>query len=259
MHAISQRLHGASLAGKLFRLPLKLLPGGMVVAVKSGLNRGCKWIVGTGTHSCWLGFYEHDKQQAVARFSRTGMVMFDVGANVGFYTLAFSRLAGDAGRVFAFEPDASNMVKLRRHVALNHLTNTVVVQMAVAARTELVGFTSGKSGETGHIGGEGYLVPAASLDELIASSALAAPDFVKMDVEGAEASVLEGARVLLATNRTVWLIALHGEVPKRDCFRLLREYGYLIQDLAGHPVDEHFSGDEIAAIPAQLVHGAQSG
>ena len=255
MHAISQRLQSASLAGKLLRLPLKLLPRGTVVAVKSGLNRGYKWVIGAGTHGCWLGFYERDKQQAIERFARPGMVMLDLGANVGFYTLALSRLAGDAGRVFAFEPDASNMIQLRRHVALNQLTNTVVVQMAVAARTELVGFTPGESGETGHIGGEDYLVPATSLDELIATGAISEPDVVKMDVEGAEASVLEGAPALLARGRTVWLIALHGEKSKRDCFHLLVEKGYIIQDLSGHPVDENFTGDEIVAIPAHPVDG----
>lgn len=259
MHAISQRLHGASFSGKLLRLPLKLLPHGMIVVVRTGLNRGCKWVVGAGTHGCWLGFYEKEKQQAIERFARPGTVMFDIGANVGFYTLALSRQAGDAGRVFAFEPDAGNMVKLRHHVALNQCANTVVVQMAVAARTELVGFISGESGETGHIGGEEYLVPATSLDEFVASNPKSTPDLVKMDVEGAEASVLEGARALLAAGRAVWLIALHGEAQKRDCFNLLREYGYLIQDLSGHLIDETFCGDEIVALPAQMVHGAYSG
>lgn len=259
MYVMSQRLHGASFAGKIFRLPLKLLPRGMIVAVMSGLNQGRKWVVGAGTHSCWLGFYERDKQMAVERFVRPGMVMFDVGANVGFYTLAFSRLGGDAGRVYAFEPDAGNVVKLRRHAVLNHLSNTAIVQVAVAGHIGLVGFTSGAAGETGRLGGDDYLVPVTSLDTLVASSAVSAPDFVKMDVEGAEASVLEGARELLAAGRTIWLIALHGEIPKRDCFRLLKEYGYLIEDLAGHRVDETFGGDEIAAIPGHLANSPQSG
>lgn len=257
MHAISQRLSGASLAGKIFRLPLKLLPRGVVVTVKSGLNRGCKWVVGAGTHGCWLGFYEHDKQQAIKRFAYPGMVVFDVGANVGFYTLAFSRYAGGEGRVFAFEPDAGNVVQLRRHVALNRLANTVVVQAAVAARTEMVGFTSGESGETGHIGGREYLVPATSLDAFIASNDIPKPDLVKMDVEGAEASVLEGASALLSSGLAVWLIALHGEAPKRDCFRLLRAYEYLIQDLYGNQIGEDFDGDEIVAIPSRGSHRTQ--
>lgn len=254
MYAISQRLHSASFVGKFFRLPLKLLPRGMVVTVKSGLNQGCKWVVGAGTHSCWLGFYEHDKQRAIERLVRPGMVMFDVGANVGFYTLAFSRLVGEEGRVYAFEPDAGNVVRLRRHVSLNNLANITVVQTAVSVCTELVGFTSCGSGETGHIGGKDYLVSAISLDEVVASSTVSEPDFIKMDVEGAEAFVLEGARTLLSAGRAVWLIALHGEKPKRDCFRLLREYGYLIQDLEGHPVDESFRGDEIAVFPQSLVN-----
>lgn len=74
MFEINRTFHGASLFGRLLRLPLKLLPAGLTVPVLSGLNRGMKWKVGSSVHGCWLGFYEKDKQQLIARLIQPGDV-----------------------------------------------------------------------------------------------------------------------------------------------------------------------------------------
>lgn len=111
-----------TLRGRLLRLPLRLLPRGMVVSVRSGINHGLHWIIGSSTHGCWLGTYETHKQDAVRRLARPGMTIFDVGANAGFYTMAFSRLVGAKGRVYAFEPFAENVANLLKHVAINRKT-----------------------------------------------------------------------------------------------------------------------------------------
>src|SRR5574341_2129532 len=112
MYELSRRLHGTSLFGRFVRLPLKLLPSRLMVPVLSGTNRGMKWEVGASTHGCWLGFYEKDKQELIARLVKPGMRAFDIGANAGFYTLALSRLVGDHGKVWAFEPLAQTVVTL---------------------------------------------------------------------------------------------------------------------------------------------------
>jgi len=52
--------------GRLSRLPLRLLPGRMVVSVLSGINKGYRWRVGSNIHGCWLGTYESDKQQLMS-------------------------------------------------------------------------------------------------------------------------------------------------------------------------------------------------
>ena len=67
----------ASFLGWFLRLPLRLLPKASVVRVRTGLNKGMRWIVGSGTHGCWLGTYESDKQQALKQFVKTGMTVFD--------------------------------------------------------------------------------------------------------------------------------------------------------------------------------------
>ena len=156
---IAQRVSHRTVAGKAIRLPLRLIPNNMVVPVLGGINRGMRWVTGAGTTSgCWLGSYEEDHVGALRQVVRPGMIAYDVGANAGFYTLALSRIVGDAGRVFSFEPDARNAHLLRRHLDLNNIRNVTFVQAAVSSSVGLVAFSGWELIDT-----SAYLVPAISL------------------------------------------------------------------------------------------------
>lgn len=85
--------------GKLLRLPLKLIPDKTVLPVLQGKLKGKKWIKGSSINGCWLGTYEFDKQQLFQDYVKPGMVIYDVGANAGFYTLLSSVLTGNSGKV----------------------------------------------------------------------------------------------------------------------------------------------------------------
>lgn len=224
------------------------------MTVRAGINRGRKWIVGSGVHGCWLGHYESDKQDVVRRIVQPGMNVIDLGAHAGFYTLAFSGLVENRGHVWAFEPFAVNAANLHRHFRLNSIANVTLVQVAVSDASGIAGFNVASNTSMGSLGdgaGSPYLVPCASLDDLLGSGLIAVPDVVKMDVEGAESRVLCGARQLLSRKKTVWLISLHGREQKRLCAQLLREAGYLIFQLDGAPAEAgEECADEIVARPA---------
>jgi len=210
-----------------------------------------KWIAGSSIHSCWLGWYELDKQVAIKPYIKPGMTVFDIGANAGFYTLAFSRLVGAQGRVWAFEPLAENVSNLIKHIRLNNLSNTTLVQAVVAGSSGIVGFdTEGKL--TGAISEEEfYKVPTVALDNLVESNAAPVPDVIKIDVEGAESMVLEGARSLLQQKRPILFLALHGDEETSRCLRILRFLRYKVFFLDGTPLDVTTSrnDEEIYAVP----------
>ncbi len=105
-----------TVVGKLLRLPLRLLPDGMAVPVLQGPLKGKRWLVGSSTHGCWLGSYEYEKQRLFAKKIKAGAVVFDIGANVGFYTLLTAMLVRPEGRVVAFEPVPRNIDFLRKHI-----------------------------------------------------------------------------------------------------------------------------------------------
>lgn len=237
--------------GSLLRLPLRLVPGNAVVRVQSGVNRGLRWVVGSSDHGCWLGHYEQDKQEAIRRFLSPGMHVFDIGANAGFYTLASARLVGPSGQVWAFEPYAENARNLLRHVELNALGNVSVVQAAVASGAGISGFSIARSNSMGSISDtSAYLVPTLSVDEFCRQRRIAAPDLMKIDVEGAEQQVLEGARGVLSEGRTVIFLALHGPEQERRCIASLDALGYRLAYLDGQEArDRPLRSDEIVALP----------
>ena len=247
------RIPSTSLLGQAMRWPLRLVPKRAVMTVRSGLNAGLKWVAGSSIHGCWLGHYEQDKQALVARLVKPGMKVFDIGANAGFYTLAFARLTGAAGHVWAFEPFAENAANLLGHLRLNAIGNVSLVQAAVADRPGVAGFQIAQSNSMGMLATHvtAYMVPTVTLDALMQDGTLPMPDLIKMDVEGAEALVLAGAKMLLRQRTAVWLIALHGDAPMRACLALLHEAGYQVFRLDGQALAEDAAYvDEIYAMPA---------
>jgi FkbM family methyltransferase len=237
-----------SLAGRLLRLPVRALPARSVMRVRRGPARGMKWIAGSSVHGCWLGTYELEKQKSLERFIRPGMTIYDIGAQAGFYTLFFSRLAGDRGKVYAFEPCSYEARFLIDHVRLNHLDNVRVVQAAVSEKRELLPMSSDRGMCENRLGDDPdttLMVPTISLDD----SGLPAPDLIKMDVEGAEAAVLLGAQGTMREARPVLFVALHGDEQRKTCSIILRDAGYSIHGLDGQSLSGAPLVDEIYALP----------
>lgn len=108
-----------TLIGRVVRVPLALIPKSAVVPILRVPLHGHRWIVGSATHGSWLGTYEGTKQRLFASSVTAGAVVFDVGANVGLYTLIAAVRSGRGGRVFAFEPLPRNVDFLRRHLRYN--------------------------------------------------------------------------------------------------------------------------------------------
>jgi FkbM family methyltransferase len=185
------------------------------------------------------------------RFLSPGMLVFDIGANAGFYTLAFARLVGPSGRVWAFEPYAENVRNLLRHVELNALENVSVVQAAVTSAVGISGFSIAQNNSMGSISEtSGYLVPTISVDEFCRQRGIRAPNLMKIDVEGAETQVLEGARGTLSEGKTVIFLALHGPEQEQRCIASLDALGYRLVHLDGQGACERpLHSDEIVALP----------
>jgi len=237
--------HG--LLGKLIRLPLRLLPPSARIKIPTGINRGATWVVGSGRHQCWMGTYERAMQDVICRLVRPGMVAWDVGANVGFYTVALSNLVGSNGHVVAFEPDGLNAAYLLRHIELNKVTNVQVVQAAVCSSVGLISFSVGAASTNGAIVDASCLkVPSLSPDEFLSTRNGMPPDFMKIDVEGAEAEVLMGSARLLAMHKPDLVVAMHSPEAKRACAEILKRAGYSLYNLAGNRVTE-IGCDEILA------------
>lgn len=225
------------LAGILLRLPLRLVPRHMTLRIIQGELHGKKWIAGSSDHGCWLGSYEFDKQRFMAKTVKPGTVFFDIGANVGFYTLLASTLVGDEGKVFAFEPFPKCINLLKKHLKMNAVQNVTLFETAVSDRIGKASFQEGPSDSMGHLSETGTVaVEMVSLDDLFFKGVLPLPQYMKIDVEGAEFSVLQGAKHLLTAGSPTLFLATHGSEVHSQCLSFLRSLNYVCQplDVAQH-------------------------
>jgi FkbM family methyltransferase len=196
-----------------------------------------------------------------------GDVVFDVGANLGYYTLLFSHLAGRRGRVHAFEPIPETLAALEAGLARERrFDNVTLNEWALSDRTGSLPFfvpgdDHGQASMARHAAGSwsrphevrSHECRVRTLDDYCRESG-AAPSFVKCDVEGAELLVLRGGAVTLAACRPLlhlevnpdWTRSL-GYAPP-EIVRFLAGLGYsrfLLVEQAVRPL-----GDPEAAIAA---------
>ncbi len=230
-----------TLLGKLLRLPLRLLPQGLIIPILHGRLRGKKWIVGSGNHGCWLGIYEYGKQSIFTKLVKEGSVLFDIGAHVGYYTLLSSILTGPKGKVFAFEPLPDNIIYLKKHIQLNNITNVSIVEAAVSDCCGQAYFDHGppshlgrRSSYIGRLSPRGkLLVRTVSLDGLYSKGDITIPNYMKIDVEGNEILVLRGAISLITNYNPIIFLSTHGINVNKHCCDLLESINYQIEAIDG--------------------------
>jgi FkbM family methyltransferase len=230
-------ISNTSFFGKILRLPLRLIPRRAVLPILQGPLRGKKWIAGSGNHGYWLGSYEMEKCIRFAEAVHAGGVVYDLGGNVGYYTLISAFRAGPRGRVFAFEPLPRNLDFLRRHLALNRIENVTVIDAAVSDRSGTVRFAEDSSTSKGRIGESGFEVRSLALDDWIQKEGIPDPMLIKIDIEGAEFQALQGMRRMLARARPPVFLSTHSGKVHRECLGLLESFGYRVEALDGRPLE----------------------
>jgi FkbM family methyltransferase len=224
--------------GKLLRMPLKLIPGKTVLPILQGPLKGKKWIKGSSINGCLLGTYELEKRVLFSKYVKPGFVVYDVGANVGYYSLLDSVLTGMEGKVFSFEPLPENISYLKKHIELNKIENISVVENAVSNEVTNLRFIATDNRSMSHISNEGEIeIETTSLDEFI-KDGNPLPDLIKMDIEGAEYDALLGAKEILKSVKPVIFLATHSNELRAKCIKLLIENGYTITPIDNKPVEE---------------------
>jgi FkbM family methyltransferase len=235
------RIPSTSLLGKVLRVPLRLIPRNAEVRIVQGPLRGMRWIVGSGNHGYWLGIYELDKQKLFYSSLKEGDVVYDLGANVGYYSLLASQAVGATGRVVCFEPSLRNISYIRRHLQVNSISNCDVIEAAVSSSNGIGFFDKSPDSFQGHLAKESEntaSVKTVSLDSLVSSGQLQPPTVVKCDIEGAEYEALLGARSTLERFSPIIFLATHGPDVHERCCDFLFNLGYELSALGGMAVTQ---------------------
>jgi FkbM family methyltransferase len=199
------------------------------VRIVQGPLRGKKWIAGSSNHGCWLGSCAYEKQMAFCGEVRNGSVWYDLGANVGFYSLLASTLVGNEGMVFSFEPSPRNLEYLSKHIELNRVSNCRIFDMAVSSSDGVAQFYLDPNPAEGRLIQDKHKhtvsVTKVKLDTLVFSRQMAPPDSLKCDIEGGEYEALRGAEAILRQFVPVIFLSTHGPEVHRHCCELLGTLG----------------------------------
>jgi FkbM family methyltransferase len=241
--------HGVQLASRWLRR--------RDVTIAHGHGKGLRFNAGGANPGYALGTSEPHIQDVLARLLRPGAVFWDVGANVGFFTVIAARLVGEAGHVVAVEPVPENLDALAHNVALNRLQNVTVIPRAAAVDDRQRCMEQAGEPTWARVVADDaprpadhplLAVQAIRLDDVASSFAVPEPDVVKIDVEGLECSVVHGMAALLRRRRPTIVCELHGTAE--EFLALMASFHYRTRSIRDdHTADRALWHSHVLATP----------
>lgn len=208
------------------------------------------------------GNYEVEETRFCERWLRPGDTALDIGANIGLYTLLFAKLVGPAGTVVAFEPDPANHDRLLSNLALNGAGNVTPERFAVYSEPGTVTLNRFRRGlgpwstlgspvlpDPARAGRttapvESVLVEAVTLDGYCAERGIERVRLLKVDVEGAELDVLQGAASLLG-GRSIDAVLFEVSLPQTASLGHTADAVFGLLDAAGYVARRVVAGGDV--------------
>jgi FkbM family methyltransferase len=213
--------------------------GTVTVTIPDGPNAGLRLHVDQSMPLYYWLKESHDQDLVRELQSRIapGMVVMDVGANIGYNTMMFARWVGAAGRVLSFEPDPMNMQRLRRHCEINELKGVELLPLALSDQEGQLRFAAIGQGQSRVLtndtadNDETVMVEAVRMDDVAVSLGLERLDAIKIDVEDHEVAVLRGCEETLGRFKPFVLIEVHSVESLIGCSAVLRKLGYTVEPI----------------------------
>jgi FkbM family methyltransferase len=206
-------------------------PEGSIRRVLWGPGRGLRYRVFPGYGWAYIyGGWEPELVHVMSLHISLGATVYDLGANYGMHTLLFARLVGESGRVYAFEPHPGVFASLNEQLTLNDLRTVVSVPEAVCERTGTAFFDEAAERACGHLANDTSRrhleVRTTTLDDFVFERSAKPPDFIKIDIEGAESSALRGAMKTIRRYRPTMVIELHNPIEDNAVGEILASLSY---------------------------------
>jgi len=192
----------------------------------------------------FTGVYEASSNKILEKYIKPGSIVIEAGANIGTETLLLSRLAGNQGSIFAFEPVSALKDRLEENCRLNSLDNVIIEQLALGESNGSISFYIADEAFTNqgmgskrlvnqHLKNE-IIVSQVTLDTYCEQKGITTLHFIKMDIQGAELDLLKGGEKIITQSRPfIFLEAGDGWSSLADLYEWLSSSGfevYLIRE-----------------------------
>jgi len=188
--------------------------------------------------------YEDENIAFLKEHVKAGHMVFDIGAHLGLMSVISSQLSGPEGKVYAFEPSPSTFDLLKKVLALNSGYSPVVPEQMAISNTignirfylsSDLGSNSNSLVEKHPLNRSAVEIKCTTLDAYAEKNHLTAIALIKIDAEGSELQVLQGAEKVLRTQRPKVILAIHPRLIRnnnnqpRDIFSFLTSLNYTVQ------------------------------
>lgn len=156
-----------------------------------------------------MGMYEPFETQLFRETIKKNMVVIDIGANIGFFTVIAAQRVGVSGSVFAFEPEPTNFGFLKKTCEKNHFKQVILDQRAISDTqgSSNLFITPENTGAYSLVDnrktGSSISIKTETLDRVLASHSISSVDIIKMDIEGAEFNALKGMQTIINSSPDV--------------------------------------------------------
>ena len=177
-------------------------------------RQGLRWCLNPSdfvqSHLYWTAEYESWDVLQLSRLVHPGCVVFDVGANFGYYSISLASAMQGNGRVYAFEPCQTTFRRLQTNIALNHLESIIESVPCGLSEKSGVAYLDGVNGNSGATAlsaqAMGEAIELDTLDHFCEANNVHRVDVIKIDVEGSELRVIEGGRATLCRHRPTIMV-----------------------------------------------------
>ncbi|MBS1490486.1 MAG: FkbM family methyltransferase [Bacteroidetes bacterium] len=207
-------------------------PVNSIQTIKSGYLRKSKIIISNNTQWAPLfGRWEPAMQKIMVNIIKEGDVVYDLGANFGLHGMLCSKLVGSTGMLYNFEPLPENISEINKNYALNHISNYQNIQKAVSDKNQRLKFSVGHHATQGKLNNDttndGTIeVESITLDAFI-NQGNRLPNFIKMDIEGAEGEALKGFELNIEKSFLLMIIELHSPEADKKVGVFFKFYNYI--------------------------------
>lgn len=130
-----------------------------------------------------------DFQRVLQQNIKKGGLVLDIGANIGYYTLLMSKMVGESGKVYAFEPESKNFEILQKNIKLNNINNVVIEKLALSDKVGRSFIALSEDSGQHRLSDSGLEIQTTTIDTYFGNKKI---DFIKMDAEGSEYKIFRG-------------------------------------------------------------------
>ncbi len=187
-----------------------------------------------------LSALENFEIKLMEKIIKKGMIVFDIGANIGYHTLIFANLVGKNGKVYAFEPDPSNYRLLVKNIKVNGYKNVVAVQKAISNESETLDFYLSQEHRGDHRlydtgdGRKAIKVEATTIDKF--TKGKINPNIAKIDIQGAEFLAMQGMIGVIKRNKGLIILCefspnylKKGGYSPKNFLQFLKQQGFKLK------------------------------